>query len=146
MTGVEKTFDRLVNWVSERLEDFEKKYLKRTDDGPVVESFKNSDLAKEPEKTEPKAELEVVPRKPLNLTIPDVAIEGTMVMDNGTSLTLPNLFAEQEKPFVKEKPSASFGGRILMDDAELEGMQEYRLKDVGDAVLGAEVSLEFKTN
>jgi hypothetical protein len=33
-----------------------------------------------------------------------------------------------------------------MDDAELEGMEEYRLKDMTDAVRGAEVSLEFKTN
>jgi len=33
-----------------------------------------------------------------------------------------------------------------MDEEELEGMEEYRLKDVREAVRGAEVSLEFKTN
>ena len=70
-----------------------------------------------------------------------------MEISNGIESQLPDLFANQTgRAYVKEKPSASFGGRILMDDEELEGMEEYRLKDMKDAVRGAEVSLEFKTN
>ena len=53
---------------------------------------------------------------------------------------------ESCEELIKEETGASFGGRILMDDAELEGMQEYRLNTVRDAIRGAEFSLEFKTN
>jgi hypothetical protein len=57
------------------------------------------------------------------------------------------MFSEQiNKPSVKEESGASFGGRLLMDEAELEGMQEYRFNDVKDAIRGAELSLEYKTN
>ena len=135
---VAETFNGLISWFADKFEFIEEKYLNDSDNEVVSESLQDYDLVED----EPKIE----PSKPLDLSIPDVAHDGTMKMDNSIKTTLPNLFAEQEKPYVKEKPSASFGGRILMDDAELEEMQEYRLKDVSGAVRGAEVSLEFKTN
>lgn len=83
----------------------------------------------------------------LDLTIPDTKYEGTMGVDKGQKLNFPDLFSTQaKKPYSKEVPSSSFGGRLLMDDAELESMEEYRLNSVREAVRGAEVSLEFKTN
>ena len=135
---VAETFNGLISWFADKFEFIEEKYLNDSDNEAVSESLQDYDLVED----EPKIE----PSKPLDLSITDVAHDGTMKMDNSIKTTLPNLFAEQEKPYVKEKPSASFGGRILMDDAELEEMQEYRLKDVSGAVRGAEVSLEFKTN
>lgn len=85
--------------------------------------------------------------KPLNLSIPDIEYEGTMALDEGKKINFPDMFSEQvNKPSIKEESGASFGGRLLMDEAEMEGMQEYRFNDVKDAIRGAEVSLEYKTN
>jgi hypothetical protein len=70
-----------------------------------------------------------------------------MALDEGSNINFPDMFSEQiNKPSVKEESGASFGGRLLMDEAELEGMQEYRINNVKDAIRGAELSLEYKTN
>jgi hypothetical protein len=83
----------------------------------------------------------------LDLTMPEIKHDGTMAIDKGQKMNFPDLFSTQDKkPYSKETPSRSFGGRILMDDAELESMEQYRLNNVREAVRGAEVSLEFKTN
>jgi hypothetical protein len=83
----------------------------------------------------------------LDLTMPEIKHEGTMEVDKGQKINFPDMFSTQaNKPYSKEAPSSSFGGRILMDDAELESMEQYRLNDVREAVRGAEISLEFKTN
>ena len=85
--------------------------------------------------------------KPLNLSLPEVEYDGSMALDKGQTTNFPNMFSGDVEPaLIKEETGASFGGRILMDDAELEGMQEYRLNTVRDAIRGAEFSLEFKTN
>jgi hypothetical protein len=87
------------------------------------------------------------PKIVLDLSMPEIKHEGTMAIDKGQKINFPDLFSAQaKKPYSKEAPSSSFGGRILMDDAELESMEQYRLNDVREAVRGAEVSLEFKTN
>jgi hypothetical protein len=87
------------------------------------------------------------PKIVLDLSMPEITHEGTMAIDKGQKINFPDLFSAQtKKPYSKEAPSSSFGGRILMDDAELESMEQYRLNNVGAAVRGAEVSLEFKTN
>lgn len=135
---VAETFNGLMNWFAEQFEFIEEKYLNHSNTEVASETMQDYDLVEDEPIT--------APTKPLDLSIPDVAHDEEMEMKSGTKAMLPNLFVEQEKPYVKEKPSASFGGRILMDDAELEDMQEYRLKDVSGAVRGAEVSLEFKTN
>lgn len=139
---VAETFNDLMSWFADKFEFIEEKYLNDAGGQVATESVQDYDLVED--KVED--ELKIEPKKPLDLSIPDVAHEGTMKMESGLKATLPNLFVEQEKPYVKEKPSASFGGRILLDDDELEDMQEYRLRDVSGAVRGAEVSLEFKTN
>jgi hypothetical protein len=83
----------------------------------------------------------------LDLTMPKIKHEGTMEVDKGQKVNLPDLFSAQaKKPYSKESPSSSFGGRILMDDAELQSMEHYRLNNVREAFRGAELSLEFKTN
>jgi hypothetical protein len=87
------------------------------------------------------------PKIVLDLSMPDIKHEGTMAIDKGQTINFPDLFSAQtKKSYSKEAPSRSFGGRILMDDAELESMEQYRLNNIGAAVRGAEVSLEFKTN
>jgi hypothetical protein len=83
----------------------------------------------------------------LDLSMPEIKHEGTMELDKGQKIDFPDLFSEQaKKSYSKEAPSRSFGGRILMDDAELESMEQYRINNVREAVRGAEISLEFKTN
>ena len=70
-----------------------------------------------------------------------------MELNDAQPLNFPDMFSEHtKKAFTEKESTTSFGGRILMDEEELEGMEEYRLKDVREAVRGAEVSLEFKTN
>jgi hypothetical protein len=134
---VAESFNGLISWFAEKFEFIDEKYLHNSDDKEVAEHVEDYDLTEE----------KVLRNKPLDLTIPDVEHEGVMEISNGIESQLPDLFADQTgRAYVKEKPSASFGGRILMDDEELEGMEEYRLKDMKDAVRGAEVSLEFKTN
>lgn len=134
---VAESFNGLISWFAEKFEFLEEEYLSDSEDEKSADSFPEHELAEEES---------VVPSGPLDLTIPEVEHEGTMEIEDGIKTQLPDMFVEQKKPYVKEKPSASFGGRILMDDAELEGMEEYRLRDMSDAVRGAEVSLEFKTN
>jgi hypothetical protein len=138
---VAETFNDVVSWFVEKLEALDDKFLKNAGDEKVAEP-KSGPLTEHE-----RVEEVTLPNQPLNLTIPDDADQGSMEMDKGMVRQLPDLFADDsDQPYVKEKPSASFGGRILMDDAELDGMEEYHLKDMTNAVRGAEVSLEFKTN
>jgi hypothetical protein len=135
----EEAFNGLLSWFADKIEFIDEKYLSSSDGDKIAEPMSEHDLVKE----------EALSSKPLDLTIPDVEHEGGMAIDIGNSIEhqFPDLFAGQaDESYVKEKPNASFGGRILMDDEELEGMDEYRLKDMRNAVRGAEVSLEFKTN
>lgn len=135
----EEAFNGLLSWFAEKIEFIDEKYLSSSDGDEIADPMSEYGLVEE----------ETFPNKPLDLTIPDVEHEGSMGLDLGNGIVhqFPDLFADQvDLSYVKEKPSASFGGRILMDDEELEGMDEYRLKDMRNAVRGAEVSLEFKTN
>lgn len=132
-----ESFKGVINWFAEKLEFIDEKYLRNSESDEIAEPFIEPSLIKE----------SGVPKQPLDLTIPDIAHEGTMEIGNGLALQLPDLFADpKNQPYMKEKPGASFGGRILMDDEQLEGMEEYRFDNVRNAVRGAEVSLEFKTN
>lgn len=134
---VAESFAGVINWFAEKIEFIDEKYLRDSGRDEIAEPSIESSLVKESSMT----------KQPLDLTIPDVVHEGSMEMGNGIALQLPDLFADPiNQPYMKEKPGASFGGRILMDDEEIEGMQEYRFEDVRNAVRGAEVSLEFKTN
>jgi len=138
---VAETFNDVVSWLVEKLEALDEKYLKKSGGEKIAEP------KSEPSARYGRVEEVILPNQPLNLTLPDEAHQGSMEIGQGEVRQLPDLFSDQEnQPYVKEKPSASFGGRILMDDAELDGMEEYRLKDMTNAVRGAEVSLEFKTN
>lgn len=138
---VAETFNDVVSWFVEKLEALDEKYLKKSDSKKIAEP------KSEPVAGYGRVEEVVLPNQPLNLTLPDEVHQGSMDVGQGAVRHLPDLFADHaDQPYVKEKPSASFGGRILMDDAELDGMEEYRLKDMTNAVRGAEVSLEFKTN
>ena len=85
-------------------------------------------------------------RLPLDLSLPDqgqfhdddaVEIENSDLSDSGENAPLlPDMFKHQ---VAEEKPSsASIGGRLVLDEA----VEEYTM----DAVLGAEVTLEVKTN
>jgi hypothetical protein len=120
------TFSYLVDWVAKAIKRIENEHFAAgSSPGAVIEE----------------------PKIVLDLTMPDIKHEGTMAIDKGQKINFPDLFSGQaKKPYSKETPSSSFGGRILMDDAELESMEQYRLNNVGAAVRGAEVSLEFKTN
>lgn len=130
-----EAFNGFVSWVRKELTYIDKIYF--NPDSDVVENPAAVSVIV----------IEAGPTAPLDLTIPDIEYEDTIVLDEGQPLTLPDMFSDQaKKPYVKEKPSASFSGGLLMDDEELESMEEYRLRDVKDAVRGAEVSLEFKTN
>lgn len=132
-----ESFDVVINWFAEKIEFIDEKYLRNSDRDEIAEPFIEPSLVKD----------SGVSKQPLDLTIPDIEHQETMEMGNGIALQLPDLFADpKNQPYMKEKPGASFGGRILMDDEEIEGMQEYRFEDVRNAVRGAEVSLEFKTN
>ncbi|MBL4798207.1 MAG: hypothetical protein JKY50_12385 [Oleispira sp.] len=130
-----ETFNYFVSWMEKELKYINDKYL-----------------SPESVVTEEPAPVSVIviegePSTPLDLTIPAIDHEGSMALDEGQPLNFPDLFSEPaKKRYIKEQPSASFGGSLLMDNEELDGMEEYRLKDVKDAVRGAEVSLEFKTN
>jgi hypothetical protein len=120
-----EAFSYVVNWVENAIKRIDNEHF----------SSKQNDA------------IEEEPKVVLDLTIPDIKYGGTMGVDKGQKLNFPDLFSTQaKKPYSKEAPSSSFGGRLLMDDAELESMEEYRLNDVREAVRGAEVSLEFKTN
>lgn len=132
---VVEAFNRLVSWVETELKYINDKYLS-PESVVIEEAAPVSVIVIEEELT-----------APLDLTVPEMDYEGSMALDEGQPLNFPDMFSESaKKPYVKEEPSASFGGSILMDDEQLEGMEEYRLKDVKDAVRGAEVSVEFKTN
>ncbi|MFT6113290.1 MAG: hypothetical protein ACI9MS_003351 [Glaciecola sp.] len=133
------TFSYFVDWVAKAIKRIEHEHF-----GP------------ESNKTPEKTALATVPSPEavieestiiLDLTIPEIKHEGTMEIDKGQKINFPDMFSTHaKKPYSKEAPSSSFSGRILMDDAELESMEQYRLNDVREAVRGAEVSLEFKTN
>lgn len=128
-------FSNFANWVGKELKQIDKTYFnpdpEAIEDQPPVSAIVIEE------------ELSV----PLDLTIPEMNYEGSMALDEGQPLNFPDMFsAPAKKIYVKEQPSASFSGGLLMDDEQLEGMEEYRLRDVKDAVRGAEVSLEFKTN
>jgi hypothetical protein len=141
---VAETFNDVLSWFTQKLETLDEKYLKKSDPEQVASPEVTPADSYNGNGSDAKSVLLI---KPLNLTIPDEEQQGIIKMDKNMIGQLPDLFSGQNnQPYVKEKPSASFGGRILMDDAELEGMEEYRLKDMTDAVRGAEVSLEFKTN
>jgi hypothetical protein len=82
----------------------------------------------------------IVEQQNLDLSLPELNEPSfdtlTGPLEKHAENTLPDLFNPNE---VEEKPSrASLGGRLLMD----EDNPNYTM----DAVLGAEVSLEFKTH
>ena len=136
---VEK-FKYFVDWVEKELKHIDDAYFapKPTEASELV-------TVKKPVAEPEVAEEEII--KPLNLSLPEVEYDGSMALDKGQKTNFPNMFSGDVEPaLIKEETGASFGGRILMDDAELEGMQEYRLNTVRDAIRGAEFSLEFKTN
>lgn len=139
-----EAFSYFVDWVEKAIKRIEGESL------PVeaTDAIEKTVLTPAPAPaSEPAAEIEEGAKVVLDLTIPEFKYEGTMGIDKGQKLNFPDLFsAKAKKPYSKESPSSSFGGRLLMDDAELESMEEYRLNDVREAVRGAEVSLEFKTN
>jgi hypothetical protein len=136
---VVETFNYFVDWVAK-----------------AIKRIENENLAPESSNIPQKVVLVPVtrsdaiieePKVVLDLTMPEIKHEGTMAIDKGQKINFPDLFSAQaKKPYSKEAPSSSFGGRILMDDAELESMEQYRINNVREAVRGAEVSLEFKTN
>lgn len=133
-----EAFSYVVDWVEKAIKRIDNEHFhpQPTD---IIEETVTVPAPIETAKEEPKVVLD--------LTIPDVNYAGTMGIDKGQKLNFPDLFSEQaKKPYSKEAPSSSFGGRLLMDDAQLESMEEYRIDTVREAVRGAEVSLEFKTN
>jgi hypothetical protein len=133
-----EAFSYVVDWVEKAIKRIDNEHFhpQPTD---IIEETVTVPVPVETIKEEPKVVLD--------LTIPDVNYAGTMGIDKGQKLNFPDLFSEQaKKPYSKEAPSSSFGGRLLMDDAQLESMEEYRINTVREAVRGAEVSLEFKTN
>ena len=139
---VEK-FKYFVDWVEKELKHIDDAYFapKPTEASETAELV----TVKKPVAGPEVAEEEII--KPLNLSLPEVEYGGSMALDKGQKTNFPNMFSGDVEPaLIKEETGASFGGRILMDDAELEGMQEYRLNTVRDAIRGAEFSLEFKTN
>jgi hypothetical protein len=131
------TFSYLVDWVARAIRRIENEHPKS------INTPKKALFTPEPS---PETIMEE-PKVTLDLTMPKIKHEGTMAIDKGQEMNFPDMFSAQaKKPYSKEAPSSSFGGRILMDDAELESLEQYRLNNVGAAVRGAEVSLEFKTN
>ena len=137
-----EAFSYVVNWVENAIKRIDNEHFSSKKNDAIEETA--TDPAPVPT---PVAIIEEEPKVVLDLTIPDIKYGGTMGVDKGQKLNFPDLFSTQaKKPYSKEAPSSSFGGRLLMDDAELESMEEYRLNDVREAVRGAEVSLEFKTN
>lgn len=133
------TFSYFVDWVAKAIKRIENEHLgpesNKTPEKTILATFPGSETVIE--------KSTVI----LDLTMPKIKHEGTMEIDKGQKINFPDMFSTQaKKPYIKEAPSSSFGGRILMDDAELESMEQYRLNDVREAVRGAEVSLEFKTN
>jgi hypothetical protein len=136
---VVETFSYFVDWVAKAITRIENEHValesSNTPKKAVLAPVSSPDVIIE--------EFKIV----LDLTMPEIKHEGTMAIDKGQKINFPDLFSTQDKkPYSKETPSPSFGGRILMDDTELESMEQYRLNNVREAVLGAEVSLEFKTN
>jgi hypothetical protein len=136
---VVETFSYFVDWVAKAITRIENEHValesSNTPKKAVLAPVSSPDVIIE--------EFKIV----LDLTMPEIKHEGTMAIDKGQKINFPDLFSAQaKKPYSKEAPSSSFGGRILMDDTELESMEQYRLNNVREAVLGAEVSLEFKTN
>jgi hypothetical protein len=136
---VVETFSYFVDWVAKAITRIENEHValesSNTPKKAVLAPVSSPDVIIE--------EFKIV----LDLTMPEIKHEGTMAIDKGQKINFPDLFSTQDKkPYSKETPSRSFGGRILMDDTELESMEQYRLNNVREAVLGAEVSLEFKTN
>ena len=136
---VVEAFGYVVDWVGKAIRRIENEHFSSRSSEPAGEVV----FVPVAPVGEVENELDVV----LDLTIPEMKYEGSMAIDKGQKLNFPDMFSEQpKKPYSKEAPSSSFGGRLLMDDAELENMEEYRFNDVREAVRGAEVSLEFKTN
>jgi hypothetical protein len=134
---VVETFSYFVDWVAKAIKRIENEHPESSN------TPKKALLATDPSSDAIIEEPKVV----LDLTMPKIKHEGTMEIDKGQKINFPDLFSVQaKKPYSKEAPSRSFGGRILMDDAELESLEQYRLNNVREAVRGAEVSLEFKTN
>ena len=143
-TCVIEKFKYFVDWVEKELKHIDEEYFKPK--AVASESNKiDETIVIEGSETEVVFDEKLI--KPLNLSIPEIEHEGTMALDEGSNINFPDMFSEQiNKPSVKEESGASFGGRLLMDEAELEGMQEYRINNVKDAIRGAELSLEYKTN
>jgi hypothetical protein len=134
---VVETFSYFVDWVAKAIKGIENENPESSN------TAKKAVLAPVPS---PEAVIEE-PKIVLDLTMPEIQHEGTMEIDKGQKINFPDLFsAHAKKPYSKEAPSSSFGGRILMDDTALESMEQYRLNNVREVVRGAEVSLEFKTN
>lgn len=140
-SGMVGKFRYFVDWIEKELQSINDEYF-RPQSKKAEEIILESSI--EPE---PVIVLEEPPSKPLNLSIPKIEHVGTMSLDEGQKINFPDMFSEQMiNPSIKEDTGASFGGRILMDEAEIEGMKEYRFNEVKDAIRGAELSLEFKTN
>lgn len=131
-----------VNWVEKAIKRIEEEHFSSKSNDSIEEIVSVPVVP-----VAPVAVIEEEPNIILDLTIPDMKYEGTMGVDKGQKLNFPDMFsAQSKKPYIKEEGGASFGGRLLMDDAELENMEKYRFNEVREAVRGAEVSLEFKTN
>jgi len=139
---VVKAFNDFLQWVEDEVKYIDEKYFHPSEKETTEQTAPISVIVIEEEST-----------PVLNLTIPDMEHDGmtlgndSMELDDSPPLNFPDMFSEHtKKAFSGEESTTSFGGRILMDEEQLEGMEEYRLKDVKEAVRGAEVSLEFKTN
>jgi hypothetical protein len=138
---VVKAFNDFLHWVEEEVKYIDEKYFHPSEKETTEQTAPISVIVIEEDAT-----------PALNLTIPDMEDDemmdySNMELNDTQLLNFPDMFSEHTKEAFTEKESTtSFGGRILMDEEELEGMEEYRLKDVREAVRGAEVSLEFKTN
>ncbi len=138
---VVKAFNDFLQWVEEEVKYIGEKYFHPSEKETTEQTAPISVIVIEEEST-----------PMLNLSIPDMEDEdmmdyGSMELNETQLLNFPDMFSEHtQKAFTEKESTTSFGGRILMDEEQLEGMEEYRLKDVKEAVRGAEVSLEFKTN
>lgn len=143
-TCVVEKFKYFVDWVEKGFKRIDEEYFTSN---PFTSKSNTADEASVIKASEAEVVFEEKLIKPLNLSIPEMEYGGTMAVDEGTKINFPDMFSEQiTKPSIKEESGASFGGRLLMDDAEIESMQEYRFNEVKDAIRGAELSLEFKTN
>lgn len=86
-------------------------------------------------------------RQLLDLSLPEEAIgdEGNYRLKEHQSLNMPDLFSKTVKKDDQDASTTSFGGRLLMDES-FDDLEQYRLQDIENAILGAELTFEVKTN